>query len=242
MEAMTAAVPPAVRHMLSVETLQERRGAGDPKFVAPVLALLNLFFLAYFERYLAGERSAETLALLLFLELNLFVVIALTRFLGGTGQTLRRSAVFPTTSWERFLFSGISNLRRPVVGLWLGSVILAFVVLGHSTWVEALLPPILFSVLVICVQAVLSLLLLATAGREGAAGMIVWGLLASILGIAIASLLFGEWSLMRFILPLQWVADAIRAIHEGDLQPALRAAALLVGLCGGVLLLARRVC
>ncbi len=239
---MNSPVPLALRYMLSVETLQERRGAGDPKFVAPVLALLNLFFLAYFERYLAGERSAETLALLLFLEVNLFVVLALTRFLGGTELTLKRSAVFPTTAWERFLFAGISNLRRPVVGLWLGSVVLAFVALGHSTWVEAMFPPILFSALVVCVQALLSLLLLATARREGAAGMIVWALLASILGIAIASLLFGEWSLMRFILPVQWVADAIRALHEGNLQPTLRAAALLLGLGGGALLLVRRVC
>lgn len=218
------------------------RGAGDPKFVAPALALLNLFFIAYFEQYLAGERPVEIRALLVFLEATLFVILALTRFLGGTEQTLKRGAIFPTTAWERFLFSGISNLRRPVVTLWVGSVALAFVTLGHSSWIEASVPPILFSLLILCLQAVVSLLLLWSAKREGTAGMIVWGMLAAVLGVVTASLLFGEWSLMRFLLPVQWVAEAIRATRDGDLFPSVRAIALLLGLGAGAALLARKAC
>ncbi len=242
MEAVIASLPPVVRRLLSAESLREQRGAGEPKLIGPVLGLLNLFFLAYFERYLSGERSAETLALLLFLEMDLFVVLALTRFLSGTTGTLRRTAIFPTTAWERFAFAGISNLRRQVVTLWLGSVILALLILGHDSWIEVVLPPLLFSLLVLCAQVAISILLLTAGKREGGGGVIVWGLLASVFGVAILSLLFGERSLLRVILPVQWVAEAIHAAGEGNLQPSLRALALLLGVGGGGILLARKVC
>lgn len=242
METVTAPLPPTVQQLLFVDTLREQRGAGDPRFVGPVLALLNLFFLAYFERYLVGESSADILALLIFLEVILFTVLALTRFLGGTEETLIRGAIFPTSSWERFAFSAISNLRRPVIGLWLGSVVLALVILGHSSWVEVVFPSLLFSLLVLCTQAGLSILLLAFRKRDGGGGMMVWGLLAAAFSVVIVSLLFGERSLLRFVVPVQWVAEAIRAAREGNLMPSVRALAVLLGLGGGGLLLARRVC
>lgn len=242
MEALTSSGPAAVRHLLLVEMLRERRGAGDPKFVGPALALLNLFFLAFFERYLAGETSAEILALLIFLEVVLFAVLALTRFLTVTEETLRRGAIFPTSAWERFFFSAISNLRRPVVALWLGSVVVGFVTLGHSSWVEAIVPSLLFTLLILCTQAGMSLLLLTAAKRDGGGGVIVWGLLASVSCVAIAALLMGEQSLVRFVVPVQWVAEAIRATREGNVALSLRALALLLGLMGGGILAARRLC
>ncbi len=238
---MMPAIPPAVDRLLSVESLRELRGAGDPKLVGPMLGLLNLFFLAYFERFLAEEKSAEILALLIFLEISLFVVLALTRFPGGTGETLQRGAIFPTTPWERFVFTAISNLRRPAVLLWLGSVLLALLVLRHGSWFEVMIPALLFSLLVLCTQVIVSLLLLTAGKQTGGGGIVVWGLLASMLSIAAVSLLFGEESLLRFVLPVQWVADAIEAAHDGDLQPSFRALALLVGLSGGGLFLARKV-
>jgi hypothetical protein len=239
---MSSVVLPVVRELISVERLREQRSADEPKLVAPMLGLLNLFFLAYFERYLTGERSAETLALLIFLEITLFVILAVTRYLSVTGETLRRAALFPTTAWDRFIFSGISNLRRPVSLLWWGSVVLAFLILAHGSWAEVFLPTLLFSLLVLCAQMVVSLLLLTARKGEGSGGAIVWALLAFVSGIAVVSLLFGERSLLRVLLPVQWVAEAIHATGVGNLRPSLHAFGLLSGLGGGTLLLARRIC
>jgi hypothetical protein len=233
-------LPPAVRRLIDIERLRGQRSADEPMFVGPILALLNLFFLAYFERYLTRESSADTLALLIFLEISLFLALAIARFLSVTGETLRRTALFPTTSWERFMFTGLSNLRRPVSYLWWGSVILAFLILAHGSWAQVVLPALLFSFLVLCTQMVIAILLLA-AGKGGG-GTIVWALLAIALSTAVASLLFGELSLLRLFLPVQLVAEAIHGTGSGNLQPSLHAFALLAGLSGGSLLLARRIC
>jgi hypothetical protein len=239
---MRTILPPVVGELISVERLREQRSADEPKLVAPMLGLLNLFFLAYFERYLTGERSTETLALLIFLEITLFVILAITRFLSVTEETLRRAALFPTTPWDRFVFSGISNLRRPVTLLWWGSVVLAFLILAHGSWTEVFLPSLHFTLLVLCAQMMITLLLL-TAGKAGGNGFaIVWTLLACASGIAIVSLLFGERSLLRVLLPVQWVAEAIHATGEGNLRPSFHAFALLFGIGGGSLILARRIC
>jgi hypothetical protein len=241
-EEMRWSVRPIVSGLMIVEHLRAQRGEDEPRLAGPVLAILNLFFLAYFERYLTGEWSAETLALLLFLEVSLFVTLAVARYLSVTEETLRRGALFPTSSWDRFVFTGFSNIRRPVVFLWWGSVVLAFLILDHASIAEVILPSLLFSLLIICTQIVVSLLLLASRKREGSGGVMVWGLLALILCAVIASLLFGERSLLRVVLPVEWVAEAIRAAGEGKLQPSLHALALLCGIGGAGLLLGRRIC
>lgn len=233
---MEKVIPPAVGQLVAAERLRDQRMAGEPKLVAPFLGVLNLFFLAYFERFLSGERAAESLAFLLFLESALFTLLAVTRYLSVTGDILRRAALFPTRAWDRFLFTGISNLRRPVTLLWWGSVILALLILSHDTWEEILLPAFLFTLLVLCVQMVLAVLLL----KAGKGIAVLWGLLACTFGILVASLLFGEQSLIRLLLPVQWVAEAIRGAGEGNLQPTLRALALLACIGGGTIFLARR--
>lgn len=233
---MEKMIPPAVGELVAAERLRDQRMTGEPKLIAPLLGILNLFFLAYFERFLTGERAADSLALLLFLEIALFVVLAITRFLSVTGEVLHRAALFPMRAWDRFLFAAISNLRRPVTLLWWGSVILAFLILSHDTWQEILIPALLFTLLVLCIQMVAALLLL----RAGKGIAVAWGLLACTFGILIASLLFGEQSLLRLLLPVQWVAEAIRTAGEGNLLPGIRAFALLACIGGGTLLLARR--
>jgi hypothetical protein len=242
MEEIRWSVRPVVSELTSVERLRAERGEDEPRLVGPVLGILNLFFLAYFERYLTGERSAETLALLLFLEISLFVTLAVARYLSVTEETLRGASIFPIAPWDRFVFTGLSNLRRPVVLLWWGSVVLAFLILDHGSVAEVILPALLFSLLVLCAQMVVSMLLLASRKREGSGGAMVWGLLALVFCTAVASLLFAERSLLHVVPPVQWVAEAIRATGTGNLQPSLHAFALLCGIGGASLLLSRRVC
>ncbi len=106
----------------------------------------------------------------------------------------------------------------------------AFTVSGTTMAILAIVAGILILIWPTFVQWILGIFL------------IVWGVLAVTFAIVIAALLFGEMSFLRAFLPVQWVADAMGAAREGNPQPSVRALAMLLGIGGGGLLLARRVC
>lgn len=232
----------SVTRLVRVEQLKEERRASTPRLFAFAFGLANLFFMAYFERFLADDHSGRSMQLLLFVQGWVFLALSATQFQNSTADTLNKAAIFPASSWDRFLFTSLSNLRRPIIILWWGGTVLAFLVLLHQNLGEILLPAILFSLLILLLQLMLSSLLLFARRMDASVTAMLWTLAAFLLILTLISLILRTQELISLVLPVKWAATAITGLKENSYLPVLRGGGLIMASVVLMMLFGRKYC
>ena len=188
----------------------------------PILAgVATLLFGGYFERFLSDDAAGHYLGLYLFVMASTTCIITLVSFSGAPREILRKTVVFPTTPWMRFVFVSIAGARSPVmVAFWLaGSFSIG--VLTEGGVAARALGVAHFSLLVFFSLVTTTCLLQAMARLKTGPLPLAVVFMLGLPAMLIMTVVFGlHW---EYSVPfLSWIRVGIRSAAAGDIDTAVR--------------------
>jgi hypothetical protein len=189
--------------------------------IAAVLAVANIFFCAYFERYVAGPSWQQELVTLLAIETGVLILAAMGVYLQSVDPILKRTRVHPLTPGSRFAFIVAALMRHRYVLLLWGSGVFSMTLLVHP---DATSVPLVVLSFIIPGAAfiVLSIALLVVMERwtsSGAVALAGLGIVACITGSV--AVVFPESRVLEILLPLKWCVLSCAAALEGNYRQCL---------------------
>ena len=207
-------------HLLAVER-ERNMGYRSTRLYPAAVAILNLFFCAYFERYLKDDVSGYYLSLFLFFETVLYVSVSMTAFFTASQEILSKSRIFPVTPAARLLFVLASNFRRPVVLSLAASNVFFIVVLLRFTFPHTLIAALLFILMIAAIEVIFATTALIMLRRSipttGAVAMLTFLLIVFLMG----AMVFHIESLLRGIPVIGWTTSGIVAARAGNASTSL---------------------
>ena len=202
-------------NLLVVDRLKSG-GYRTTRLYPAAVAILNLFFCAYFERYLKDDANGFYLSLFMFLESTLYAVVSSINFHRISFEILSKSRIFPATPSSRLLFVITGNLRRPIVLSLVGSNIFFLIVLFRHPVMDALIVGVLFAGLIIVTEILLSTLMLTLLRRSIPSGIAAVFLGFLLFALLIGSFIFHVESLLAMNPLLRWTIDGILSARHSD--------------------------
>lgn len=215
--------------LLEADRRRAKVSGEHNRLVAAALGFVNLFFCAYWERFLADDPHGTALTLYFTIQSFLFCILAVSSFWTGSSQIVHRTHIFPVTAAGTFLFVIGAFLRRPaVVALIVTNAL--FLIINYKASVPVafasipfvLLIPIFCSVIVAAGMLFLSVRASALPG----VGLLVMAGFAIFLVMTVA---YGGESLLGAIPPGGWAAHGILAAAKEDWPGTLLYGTLLLG-------------
>jgi hypothetical protein len=207
-----------------------------------VFAFFNLLFCAYYDQYLRGDADGHYLQLLFFINASIFGAIVAGCFMQSNREILLKSAVFPTTAWNRLLFTVLSMARRPfVLSLW-STTSLFLLVFYHKDIPLMISSVIMFTLMLSVLLLIESILFLAGVRSSRALSGIVPVLVLAAAGILICSVVFHFKPILAAIPVVSWSSNGILAVAQSDTFSFSVNLTLLLAVATGGVLVARKVC
>ena len=198
-------------------TLEENRIRAFPV----MLGFLNLLFCGYMDHYLRNDIDGYYLALLLFLESSMIVLITIGKFTKSDAEIIAKTSVFPTTPFSRLLFVVFSFARnRAMAVLWL-TTNLFFVVFYFRSPVVLSVAVVLFSILtanLLLMTAVVSLKL--TKSSQPMASFALISVFAIII-VLVGSIVFRLTAFLASLPILSWAVTGILAAQRQEVGTVL---------------------
>lgn len=229
----------AASHLLSVDRLRTSEYRVTRLYPAAV-AILNLFFCAYFERYLNSDVTGFHLSLFLFLESSAYAALSTTNFFTVSSEILSKSRVFPTTPTDRMLFVIKGNCRRLMQLSLVGSNIFFVVILFRATPSAAILAVLIFLLFTLTIEILLSVSLLILQRQslplEGAIAIAGFVLLSLLLG----SIVFHYEILIASLPLMKWAVDGMLGATRNETSGVILSFAMLLITSTLMLVLGRR--
>ena len=203
--------------LLSVE--KSRSGSYRTTRLYPAaFGILNLFFCAYFERYLKHDASGFYLSIFLLIEAVLYVTISSTSFFTVSFEILSKTRIFPTASMDRLLFVIKSNIRRPLLLALLFTNAFFLMLLFRDTFWHGLVAAFVFSLLIATCEILLSVTMLILMRRSVPLGSAVALFAAIVFSIFIGSIVFHFDTLISSIPLIRWTVGGILAATQGEIS------------------------
>jgi hypothetical protein len=203
--------------LLAAEKLRSS-GYRTTRLYPAALAILNLFFCAYFERYLKNDFDGYYLSMFLFLECTLYVGVSSLSFVTTSAEILAKSRVFPLTAVERLSFVVTSNLRRPTILALTGSSVFFVMIVYPSTFSNTLASISLMIALMVLTETLLATTLLALARRSIPSGSAFALLGFLFVAFLVTSLIFHVASILGGIPAIKWATMGILAGGSGNTE------------------------
>lgn len=225
--------------------VDDRKGLGETKQIKAtpfVLAFLNLLFCGYYDQFLRGDADGHYLQLLFFINASFFTAIVVGFFIQSNMEILVKTSIFPTSAWNRLLFTVLSTVRRPfLLSLW-STTGLFLLVFYHKNMLLMVSSLIIFTLMLFDLLMIASVLFLigVRSSRSLAAGAPMFVLGA--VGILVGSVMFQIKSILTAIPILSWAADAILAVQRSDMNSLILNVTLLFVVSIASTLVGRRVC
>jgi hypothetical protein len=225
--------------LLSVEH-QRNKGYRTTRLYPASAAIFNLFFCAYFERFVKSDFTGYYLSLFLLFEGSLYAFVSTSSFFTVGHEILSKSRVFPTTSTSRLVFVLTSNVRRPIVWALVGSNVFFLLIILRHALPHALIAPLVFILMILTIEVVLSTSLLVLLRRSVPTGSVIALLAFSIFALFVGTTVFHADSLLRTAPIVGWATNGILASSTGNIATALVNACWLALLILGGFVLGRR--
>lgn len=226
-------------HLLSVDAFRNS-GYRTTRLYPAATAILNLFFCAYFERYLKNDATGFYLSLFLLLQAGAYIVLSSTNFFTVSFEILSKARIYPTTPTDRMLFVIGGNCRRPILLSLVGSNMFFVIVLFRETFWGAILAALFYFLLASTIEVFLSASMLIIKRRslplEGAIVVVGFILLTLILG----SLVFHYETLIASIPFIRWTVDGILGAIHLETMKVISSIAWLLTTFAVMLILGRR--
>jgi hypothetical protein len=202
--------------LLGLLRLHEEATHTQRSVVAAALAIANIFFCAYFERYVAGPSWQQALVTLLAIETGFLILITMGVYLQQIDPILRRTRIHPITTASRFSFVVAALMRHRYVVLFWGSGVFAMAVMVHPA--ASSVPLVVLSFIVpgaaFIVLAITLLVFMERWTSSGAVALAGVGLVACITGSV--AIVFPESRALEIFLPLKWCVHSCAAALTGD--------------------------
>jgi hypothetical protein len=206
----------SIHRLLTIDRIRGRHKTGLQRLLPLAVAVLNLFFASYFERFIANDPETYYLSLFLFLQATVYVFLSLAHFIGSTHEVLRKTRVFPLKGFTRFTYAAVSSVIQPVaIGLVL-TTSFALVILCRASTLSMIAAPILYLLLIANIESTLSALTRLLADRNRQVTDIAALLAVAALAVLIGSVVFRADLLITHLPLLSWVTAGIRSAGEGE--------------------------
>jgi len=195
-----------------------------------ILSFLNLFLCGYFDHLIKNDPEGHYITLFLFVEASLCLAFSAGYLFQGGKAVLAKSAVFPVKRLSIMLFTFIALIRRPLVlGLWLTSSAFILVFYYNRPGV-ALAANCIYSLLILNVAALASMIFLFSMRSGGALGAA--GLTAAIvlIGVFTISTVFHNSSFLAYTPVVAWAGRGITEAQRGESAYVYHAGYLLCSL------------
>jgi len=216
---------------------------GEAAIVYPAsIGVLNLFFCAYFERFLKNDTGALYLALFLFLESSVYLLMAVAYFMGSTTEFLSKTRIFPTTPSSRILFASLSNIRRAPCGALVASNIFFMLVFYRNSPLAMIAAPILFLLMILNIETVSTIILLVSARISRPLAGVAALVALCAFAVPVSSLVFHFDTLLTALPVISWATSGIHSAAQGALSPAVTMGGLLAALPIAVVVIGARFC
>lgn len=231
---------PHVRLLLQARPGGEGRSTGSRGVRFAVIGAGNILLCSYYERFLQDEAWTGALLTLLFLESILLAVWVVRHFLSGIAPVLHRASLFGTRSSSRFWFAFLGTASHPLLLTLWGTTVLSIALLCASSPEGILLAMCITLALGLNVVAVVLTVLLLTNRSPDAVGLLLLTGGGLLVVAALASLVTWSSGIIATVLPLEWSAEGLRAVQQGDFWRAAQSLALLTLFPAAGVLLGRR--
>ena len=124
-------------YLVSVEKQKFITTYGKVRLFPFVFAFLNILLCAYFDQYLQNDFDGYYLHLFFFIQTIFAVLFAVFFFKQGPEEMLFKTQIFPVSSWNRFRYIVLSNLRQPLSLTWSVTTSLFFIVFYNQNRLTA---------------------------------------------------------------------------------------------------------
>jgi hypothetical protein len=210
-----------IRLLLHLDRLKRSERSGRRTAFAIVLPLTNLFFCAYYERFLTSAADRSALDLFLTVQCVVLALLATVHFVSSLREIAHNIRLLPVRTPSLVLAVPAALLRDPLALGILATGIFGLVIMLHP---EPATIPLLIAAVVLLGAGIHTLvgsaLLVASARSDRAAGITLLGLLA-LLATLLWSLSFRADALPLLLPPVLWASAATEAaLHGTEAWPA----------------------
>lgn len=230
----------AVVSLLQVEREWTSMRLPHLRWHAAVVGVGNLFLGAYFEAGLRHDAEGSMLALYLLVQVIIQLTLLAVWYKGSLAPIIRRVRSLPVGFWPVFLLALRSSLRAPTVLALIASNVLFLVVCFHRTALALIVAPLLYTCVAVAVLAATSVISTTATRSVAFLPRFLGAVTLSALAVVGFAALFGYSSILGAVPVLSWAANGVLAARTGELGSAGMNLLYILGLTGGLVLLARR--
>jgi hypothetical protein len=214
------ATPNILSNLISVEKQKFSSIHSKVLLFPTVFAFLNMLLCGFFDRYLQNDHDGYYLQLFLFIQTAIGVLFAVGFFKQGAEEILSRTQIFPVSSWDRFLYIIISNLRQPLNIVWISTTTLFFWVFYRHERMTALAATVFFLLLLLTIDSMIAVAILLM--KKGFRYVTSLSLVIFLLGffILVGTIVFNFHSILQEVPVVSWTAHGILAVQKSNLMRA----------------------
>jgi len=202
--------------LLSALTLRRRSHPATWGVGIAALGVANLFFCAYFERFMDAESGQAPLLLLFAVESCFFLATIAGVFVGELEGILQKTTTLPVAGRTRYEFILLAHMRHPAILVVWGTAMLAASAVGPATFAAILSRAVLTFLLGLLILVCFSTGLYARARSRRTSAPIVAAVALLLLGIGFISAAASTSHFLAVVVPLQWTVSGIFAAQTGE--------------------------
>jgi hypothetical protein len=181
-----------------------------------VFAAANLGLCAYMEHLLKADTGGHYLQLFLFLQASFCFLFTVVFHVQSLREILIKTSVFPVSGRQRFLFSVVCVLRKPLLfALWATSGLFLIVFYRHSP-ATAAFGIVLLSMVLLDVVLLASILSLISVRSAAAAGALFLAVALVIPLLTVVSTIFHAGGVLGAVPVVSWAAAGILGMQGGE--------------------------
>jgi hypothetical protein len=227
-------------YLVSVEKQKFITTYGKVRLFPFIFAFLNILLCAYFDQYLQNDFDGYYLHLFFFIQTIFAVLFAVGFFKQSTEEMLSKTLIFPVSSWNRFKYIVISNLRQPLSLTWSLTTSLFFIVFYNQNRLTAATAIINFLLIILAVNSIVAFgnLLLKKSYRF----VLTLSLIFSFLFFCalVSAVFFNFHEVLRGISVVSWATAGIIATQNKNLWAFCFSLTLPVCLIGSIIFIVKK--
>jgi hypothetical protein len=213
MEASAMSTPASLLYAVAWKRSDSYR---TRKLYPAAAGILNLFFCATFERYLANDEAGFYLATFLILQSILYCLVSSFNFTTILSDVLTRTRIFPLTARDRFHFVLRSSMSRPLHWALVATNCFFLVIQFHDAIDGDILVVTIFLLLILNAELFLATLQSVLVRKSIPIGT-VFILIGTLLFLTIViAFVFHAQNLVLAFPPVRWTVLGILAAAHGS--------------------------
>jgi len=181
-----------------------------------VFAAANLFFCGAMDHLLKEDPGGHYLSLFLFIEASICFLFSIGFHFQSLREILVKTSVFPATGWDRFLFTVVCIVRKPLtLALWLTAGLFMIVFYRRSPSAAAF-GVALFSMMLLDTILLGSIMALLSIRSVEAMGALFFAIALAMIFLLVGAMVFHTGGILGALPVVSWAASGITAAEAGN--------------------------